>query len=340
MFDWLLFFDQRGIEYATSGPNVGRGHIAVKCPFCGAADHSEHMSIALSGAGWRCLRNPQEHRGRSPIALIRALTGCSMEEAQRIVGIAPATPSAGLFGKVKALLAPELDDGPPANLPEPPEFRLLSDKPSARPFMQYLERRGFYRKFLLREGERLGLRYAVRGPFGGRIMFLVRDGGALVTWTGRTLSPRQPIRYKELPADAESAESIGLPPASVPLHSCLLWQDEFATSKAPVLCLVEGPMDALKLRMLARGSVLPTAMFTNALSDSQIGRLRMAVSRFESCVLLLDRGAENRAINARRTLTALGVEVRWLPDGVDDPGELSPQTFAKLALDCAPELRL
>lgn len=334
-FDWQQFLASRGIDHVPGT----RNNVEVACPFCGRSDAGHHhMSISLEGMGWRCWRN-NDHHGRSPVGLIRALIGCSLDEARRIAGVRPAVASAGLGALVRGMLEPQGGLGAPTALPEPPEFRKLSDRPSARPFMRYLEGRGFDRDFLLRHGDALGLRYAVRGPFGGRIIFLVHDGGALVTWTGRTLSTRQGLRYKELPVNPESADAIGLPPASVPLHSCLLWQDDLARTRAPVLCMVEGPMDALKLRMLGRRVIQPSAMFTNSLSGAQIDRLRTIVSRFESRVLLLDRGAEGRAITARQSLAALGFKVRWLPEGVDDPGELSSRTFAKLALDSVPELR-
>ena len=341
MFDWQAFFDARGIDYATSGSNVGRGRIAIRCPFCGAADPSQHMSVDAAGGGWRCWRN-HDHRGRSPIHLIRALIGCSHEEAGRIAGIAAPPASAGLAARVRDLISHDSDgvlrgttvrnEEEPSALDERPEFRPLSDLPSARPFMSYLIKRGFTRDFLMRESKALGLRYAVRGPFGGRVVFLVQDGGRLVTWTGRTLSARQLVRYKELPVDPDSAAALGLPPAAVPLHSCLLWQDDLLRPRAPILCLVEGPVDALKLLMLGRGVVQPTAMFTNSLSDGQIARLRDAAPRFEKRVVLLDRGAESRAIRMRQALASLGFRVKWLPEGVDDPGELSSNTFAELTL--------
>lgn len=329
--DWPELFDQYGIEYATSGPNVGRGRIAVKCPFCGDADPSQHMSVDLAGQGWRCWRN-HDHRGRSPVGLIRALLRCSAEEARRLAGIGPAVRSAGLADRIRGLLEPvDAEGAPPSLLREPTEFRKFTDLPSARPFLRYLEGRGFPRQFVLAPAD-LGLRYAVRGGFGGRVVFLVHDLGNLVTWTGRTISRRQPQRYKALPTDEENAALLGCAPANLSIGSCLLWQDELLAG-GNVLCISEGPMDALKLRMLGWGSgVRSTAVFTNSISDAQMNRLRIIVPRFQRSVLLLDRGAEGRTMRARQQLAALGVRAGWLPDGVNDPGELSPGMYAKLAL--------
>src|SRR6185503_11264139 len=41
LMDWEHTLSQHGVPYATRGPNVARGAIAVKCPFCGPADPSE-----------------------------------------------------------------------------------------------------------------------------------------------------------------------------------------------------------------------------------------------------------------------------------------------------------
>lgn len=337
-FDWERFFDQHGIEYVRSGPNVGRGELGIRCPFCGAADKSQHMSVNLEGRGWFCRR--RQHSGHSPVGLVRALLGCSFEEAKRVVGDPVLPAVAGLLGRVRDMLARPDEAPAPAELREPPEFRALSDKPSCRPFLRYLVDRGFRRDFLLRDTEELDLCYAVRGPFGGRVIFLVRDEGRLVTWTGRTISGRQRRRYDALTTAPEFAARQGLQPAAATIGDCLLWQDELARPRSDALCLVEGPMDALKLRMLAGDLLQPHAVFTNALSVAQVGRLREAAPRFRHRLLLLDRGAEGRALRARESLAALGFRVRWLPEGVDDPGELSPKTFAKLALDSLPELRL
>ncbi len=39
-FDWVDFLERHGIEYVTSSPNIGRGEVGVKCPYCGPGDPS------------------------------------------------------------------------------------------------------------------------------------------------------------------------------------------------------------------------------------------------------------------------------------------------------------
>lgn len=325
-FDWEAFFDQHGIEYVRSGPNVGRGELGVHCPFCGDADRSQHLSVNLEGRGWICRRSKSEHRGRSPIRLIRALIGCSAEEARRIAGV-ETLPGSDFLGQVEAMLTPPQEDTAAGRrLIELPAFREFGDAPSARPFVRYMARRGFSATFLRRASRELGLRYCVRGPFGGRVIFLVRQEGRLVTWTGRTLSKFTSLRYKSLSTDPERAAAEGLPPALLPTSACLLWHD-LMVDGGEVLYLVEGPMDALKLRSLGCEA---TCLFTNSASRTQVDLLRDIAPRFRRRLVLLDQGAEAAAMRLASDLAALGFRAGWLPPGIKDPGELDAGTLRML----------
>lgn len=329
MFDWEQFFNAHGIEYVTSGPNIGRGELGVRCPFCGAADPSQHMSVNLEGHGWVCRRNRAEHRGKSAARLVAALLGCSIGEAKRMVGEPTLPGAATALAEVEALLGPQVeqDEGAPRALDELREFKKFGSLPSARPYVRYMVGRGFSEKFLRRASAEMGLRYCTRGPFGGRVVFLVHQGGALVNWTGRAISSRAFLRYRSLSPDPGRAARDGLPPAARPIEQCLLWADTLMAG-GPLLEIVEGPMDALKMRMLGRRA---TCLFTNTPSRWQIDLLREISQRFERRVVLLDRGAEVQALRAATALAALGFRVGWLPRGVDDPGELGPSDLAALA---------
>lgn len=322
-FDWVQFLEQHRVPYTTAGPNVGRGEVAVKCPFCGAADRSEHMSINLEGRGWMCRRTRGgDHRGRAPERLIRALIGCSREHAAQLVG-RPTLPGVGsLLAEFEAArAAPEDDVAPP--LKELVEFKKFAGLPSGRPYAQYMRSRGFTEEFLRRASVKAGLRYCTRGPFAGRVVFLVHQEGRLVNWTGRAISPRAGLRYRALSPDPEVAERGGLPRAALSIERCLLWYDELLAG-GPLLEVVEGPMDALKLRMLGRRA---TCLFTNAPSAGQVDLLRELAPRFKRRVVLLDRGAEAEAVLAARALAALNFDAEWLPEGVADPGELPAENF-------------
>lgn len=330
-FDWIAFFEARGIEFVLSGPNIGRGEVGIKCPFCGPSDPSHHMSINLEGRGWICRRNRASHRGRAPAQLIRALTGCTAEQARQIVGVAAQPVGGDLLAQVESLVGGAADVLPPAGESELTELasfkRFDTSRPSARPFFRYLEGRGFSPDFLERASRQMGLRYCVAGPFAGRVIFLIRVGGQLVSWTGRSISAQPFLRYRALSADPDKAAEDELPVARRSIEQCLLWYDELLRG-GDALYLVEGPLDALKLRALGQAA---TCLFTNSPSHGQVDLLRDLAPRFSRKIILLDHGAEAQALEASNVLAALEFKPAWLPAGTDDPGELTARTFRQIA---------
>ena len=80
MLDVLTFLDHNRIPYRTNGPNCAKGHVVIKCPFCGDEDPSEHLGIQLSTGYWGCWRN-SSHRGRRPHRLIMRLLGCNQSSS-------------------------------------------------------------------------------------------------------------------------------------------------------------------------------------------------------------------------------------------------------------------
>lgn len=329
-FDWRDFLERRGIEYVTSSPNIGRGELGIKCPFCGSADPSQHMSINLEGRGWMCRRardNP-EHRGKSDARLVRALIGCSAEEAARIVGSPLLLGTQSVLDQVEGLVGVAASEPVPrlVELAEPREFRKFAGKVSQRPYLKYMERRGFTREFVYRASAEMGLRYCVSGPFSWRVIFLVHHEGRLVNWTGRAIAASARRRYQAHTPDPEMAASWGYAPAATSIEGCLLWYDDLLEG-GELLEVVEGPMDALKLRMLGRQA---TCLFTNQPSRGQIDLLRELAPRFARRVVLLDRGAEAQTIAATSRLASLGFRAAWLPAGADDPGELTARTLDQI----------
>src|SRR5882672_3402022 len=85
-FDWRGFLDSRRIHYRTQGPNTPTGDVSIRCPFCGDADHSEHMVISMSGQGWHCWR-VHNHKGGHPAKLVSALLRCSISEAYKLTNV-------------------------------------------------------------------------------------------------------------------------------------------------------------------------------------------------------------------------------------------------------------
>jgi hypothetical protein len=286
--DWQEFLERHGVKHARKGPR----HLKAQCPWCGG-----QLSISTEDRGWHCWRN-REHRGVSPVRLIAALLGCSVEQAYSLAGLKGAPLVDDFATKAKALLMGQL---PQEEAQLPPqldsEIRLIDDSPLARPFVAYLKepKRG---GFSMREIVKFSLHYALHGKWRYRIVFPIYLDGELVAMTGRTIVRTEKLRY--------------LSEGHTPHY--LLWFDELHGGDEVYLC--EGPFDALKLRTLGADA---TCLFTNNPSEQQIDLLRDLLPRYNRRFLLLDQDADIQALRAQSVLASLGVEIARLPSRVKDP---------------------
>ncbi len=324
LFDWPRFLDQNRIDHRT----ISDREVLCQCPWCGHNDPSKHMSINLQGRGWKCFRS-DEHKGRNPTRLIQAMLGCSMEHAASLCGS-----SIQLGDDFKSQLAKILDvvkfikAKPPAM---PKEFLPLADKPSAWPFLSHLRGRGFRHSDTLKLARKYDLRYCKSGVYQGRIIFPVKRSNQLMTWTGRTITS-DPARYRSHTTDTELAKKLDMEPAAESISNLLLWHDELLTTKADILVICEGPMDALKVNHLGnRQGIISTCLFTMRASSAQIFALQDLLPKFRRSILLLDRGTLSQSISILMKMPQL--EIMTLPKDVSDPGELSPENFFLLGLD-------
>lgn len=324
MFDWIAFLRSRDIPFADSGSNVSKGNVVTHCPFCGDADAGMHLSVSLNGDGWRCFRRPREHKGIRPTRLIQGLLKCSWTQAVTIAGASSSRLPVDFMSAVNDRLAPP-PDIPRAPLKLPKEFKPLTNgMPSSDAYVTYLiETRGFTWQ-QVRGMEAYGVMYCNLGTDRGRIMFVILDHyGKLVTWTGRTISDYNPVRYKTLSADPEKSWAEGRPPAVNPITHYLPWYAKCANSDANTLVLCEGPFDSLKVNILGRrAGIVSTCFFTMEPSDEQIDLLHSLVGKFKRRFLLLDRGTTATAMKLTDDLKALGIERRDLPTYLKDPGEV------------------
>jgi hypothetical protein len=320
-FDWEEFFRQNGIEYRTSGPNTSKGQAVISCCWCGADDPSMHLSVSLQGHGFRCWRHP-EHRGKNPAKLIQALLNCSWDRANQIAGNNTYLPD-NFMAKVRLSLADEDDVKPIANnLKLPDTFYQFSNKPSARLFINYLHGRHFTDADIAATKD-YGIYYCTRGPFKGRIIFTVTFEGQLCGWTGRTIYDTQMLRYKTLSNDFEKAGQEGLLPAPNPISHYLLWYDKIKDAGADTIILSEGPFDAWRLNLLGkRLGVVATCFFTSSLSQTQLQLLHELLPKFKHRYLMLDANTLPKALHMKSDLMALGVDIKHLPAGVKDPGDV------------------
>ena len=327
LFRWPQFLTSHGVAYVTRGPNTGKDSLSVRCPWCGASDPSEHLSISLKGAGYRCFRNPRAHSGRSRSRLIQALLRCSLEEAQRLAGDGetPATPPDADFAVQIAGMLGEDRPGasPPKLLSFPREFKLLKRGYFANKFWDYLQDRGYSVDDSLWLAKEYDLHYAARGPYAYRLIIpIYTTEGRLATWTARSILPDAEVRYKTLSKTnrygPEEAVAL-LGPTELLLGLPLLLK----VPNPEVLVLCEGPFDAMRISVLGRGyGVYGTCLFGLNISEVQATLLDRLMTRFRRLVLLLDPDAQMLSLRIKEFLTPLSVYPGRLPEGIEDPGAL------------------
>jgi len=315
--DWERFLTTHGIEYVPQKENC-----YVHCCFCGSADEGHHLGISLKGRGWRCFRNPTQHRGRSDVRLVCGLLRCTEERAKELLGHdAPVSlPSQDTFKETwrKQLGLTSSGSVPRgvSSLTLPREFKPLSgsSSPFSAVFWDYLEARGYTDEQAEWVAAKYRLHYCTRSKYAYRLIIPIYDAsGKLMTWTGRAVNPDAGVRYMSLATDDSCA-----PPVNLLLGLPLLWKAEPATC----LVLCEGPFDAIAISVLGHSfGVWGTCFFGVNVSEIQADLLYELERRFSKMKLLIDPDATLRILNLRQRLPRHCPSTALLP-GLKDPGEL------------------
>jgi hypothetical protein len=205
-------------------------------------------------------------------------------------------------------------DGP--STPEEPEVvefpetaRCLDDeRPSARPYQLYMQRRGFT-NFDLGRMVDWDVRFDAKDTrFHGRILFGVRHQGQLVAMTGRAIGDRTEPRYL---AHGDMTRS-------------LIWTNRMKGlgGHERLLVLCEGPFDALKVNILGNQlGIYATCAFTSSFTPELRAQLFEVMLSFERTVVLFDQGNEHNAYKLVAGFPAR-IGVAMLPPYAKDPAEL------------------
>lgn len=309
MFNWKSFLSSRNIEYVERGRNVSKGNIGIRCPLC-ADDPSHHLNISLQGKGWACWREAS-HRGRNDAKLVKALIGCTWEEAFEITGGKPDVQTTDEL--LEKCLAWQRGWKPKSKSIEfPKEFRPLAGKDNVfrRPVMEYMKGRGYSGYDVENLAKRYHLHYAINGPWSRRVLVpIYNEGGQLVNYTGRAVGD-QSARYK----------TLGGTEAGSPMSSCLF--DCPCVFKIPgrVLVVTEGPFDAMRLNWIGGlFGIQATCIFKLRLSEDQESLLSRARFLYEEAYVMFDSAAKLQSFRAADQLRFRNFN---LPDKVKDPGSL------------------
>lgn len=322
VFDWPDLLKREGIPFIEKGPNVKRGEINIRCPFCGSADPSYHMGLNLGTGWWSCWRNRVAHSGKSPVRLIMRLLGIPYWLARKTAGLGEDyVDPEGFDAAAARLLGRETGTARPEELRR--EFLHhdryavpITDRIATRRAWNYLYERGFEERDIDRLVEDYDLRTARDGHFAGRVIMPYYLEGKLVAWTGRAIGTSN-TRYRDL--DRESC--LVQPKETLYNHDCVITGGE-------VLVIQEGPFDALKIDFYGKAyGVRSVALSTNSVSDEQAAMLSAADDQFRRKLVMMDNATSLGFVDSMRLKQQLGfmhnIKAVKVPYGQKDGGALS-----------------
>jgi hypothetical protein len=319
--EWRRILEEHRVPYKDSGPSTKRDNIYIECPWC--RDGSQHLGMAETAPfRWGCWKDTS-HRGRRPQRLLMTLLRVDFDTATRIAGL---DVSRADLSELTTMLAglgvvSKFDPAPLLEYPRPPGvFALRPKGKRSQRFLRYLEQRGLPRD--------CASRYRLQGSdhpaseWRDRLCLpICSPAGLQVGLTGRHVG-KHPQRYHTLPSSSPNA---------------CLFNAEHATG-GRVLALCEGPLDALTLDWAAHTGHLEAssiAMMGLTLGHGQVDMLTALASRYRAVVLIPDPSALAQGLALQRQLP-LDISVAQLPEGVGDPGDLTPRqahTFMKTLVD-------
>lgn len=290
MINWRSVLSELRVEWWDRGPNRSIGSISIRCPWCGNADPSHHLSIDESTGAYYCFRRPRDHYGRSAAFLLKAL-GASASLVDQLV---------------KRREKPRNMEKSAASSLNSVFVNWDRFAPAAENIKMraYLEERGF--DDAARVAQKFDLRYAGYGKWADRLLIPLRENGQVRGFTGRAIRPNLEPKYK----------------MHAPGH---LMYVPAIPDFAQALVVVEGPMDALKIAY-ACPYLLPVALTGLALSPLRIHRIVEMAERISSVLFVLDndqpRSVVYSMIDELEAALRRKVQRVSVPGNAKDPGEL------------------
>ena len=235
MYNVIEYLDEKGIDYRSSGKNIGQGWIGVPCPFC--EDTSNHMGINLESANFNCWRCGESGSFSKFVAVTEQK---SFKEARRISDNYKNYYKFPEETKSKFQIDSEIRLPPYAN------------KSFHKKHLDYLKRRR-YNPF--KTIERYDLYCCTNlGDYPWRVLIPVYLGGKIVTFTTADVNPNSKMKYKHCPNN----QSV------IPIKSTLYNVDNVEEQAV----IVEGVLDSWRI---GKGSV---ALFGTKYTPEQINMIR------------------------------------------------------------------
>jgi hypothetical protein len=334
MFDWLTFFNKYNIDYTRKGHTTN--NVGINCPFCNDSKDKQYLGVSLTGKGWSCWKFQKAHGGVSPYRLIIALIGCSYTEAVKIVQddervVHKTTEDRFLsdFHRLLGVNKPSVPVyEPPTSLGFLNEFKPLdATSMSRRLVYPYLNRRGYTDDRQIDWlADHYRLRFAYNGVFAYRIIIPVYMHGELITWTGRTISDDEDLRYDTLSPDPVKAINRSVPCAMLSIKDTIFDYDNLLDG-GDTLAVTEGPFDAMRITFLGkRYGILGTCLYNKTLAPVQASLLGDLTDKFNKYFNLFDEG---ESLTGFQTFpySLRYFERLSLPRGYKDPATLDENGF-------------
>lgn len=327
--DWQRFLEENNIHHVTRGQNTKRGELSIQCPMCGDDDPSEHLGINPVTGKWGCHRD-SSHRGKASRTLIKAILGCSSQQAQFIVKQYSHSDPDTLEAALAVLEADNNDsirhDEDLAKQakhqqmgPQFKDFCAIKPRGVTKRFFQYIEGRGYDDPQSVIA--RYELKCALTGRYKDRVIMPVRHSGELLGWTSRAIAPT-----RDAPRYLMSSEDV----------KTTVFNYDGLKSGGERLFIVEGPFDAINIdnhnfiiSHHPENSVdfRATCTFGTSPTISQIAVLRALVKKYDEAYVLFDRGADGPGAELAEWI---GAQQAYLPATIEDPGELKSKHLDQL----------
>jgi len=273
-----------GIPFWTSGKNVSEGWTTISCVLCG--DRSNHGGFSPEGESYSCFRCGKH----SIYKIIGALAG--YENAKPLI-----------LEYSDILTYHEHIASERAHMVEWPPKEAAPQLPSLH--AQYLHERGYNPK-QIRNFYDIRAAYQV-GDFKYRILIPVKLSQMVVTYVGRDVTEKSPLKYKNL----SERRSV------IPAKECVYNIDNI--HETAVIC--EGIFDAW--RFGAHGVALFGIQFTTKQTSLLAKQLKRAFICFDN-----EYQAQQKAMELGEILSFQGVDVENVVlDEYNDPGDM-PQGVA------------
>lgn len=270
-----------GVAHWTYGKNVQEGWTSVSCPHCG--DRSNHGAFSPTGTAYSCFKCGR-HSVRETVAKY-----VTWEEAGRL--ITEHSSSLNFCNTQEKLRA--------GSVAWPPEGA-CKDMPEAH--AQYLIDRG-YNPQQIEELYGISSMYHT-GDFKYRILIPIFENGRVVTYVGRDITGKAPLRYKNL------SSSRSIKQAKEVIYNL------DSVHETAIVC--EGITDAWRFGV--HGVATCGLVTTQAQIDALAKRIKHAFICFDS-----EPQAQKQARLLGEALAYQGTKVEILSIDASDPGELSAE---------------